>query len=676
MNITNLTNIDIKFSYNNIKRDTSMKRLFSLIVFSINFIAIWAHDFEVDGIYYNITSSSKKTVEVTYKGSSFATFSDEYIGDITIPSTISFGGQDFSVTSIGKEAFRFCIEVTSVTISNGLTEIGESAFCDCIKLSSINIPNSVTDIKREAFKGSGIISIEISSGVKGINTGVFMNCQRLTSVILPNGLTRIDSYAFNKCSSLLSISIPITVRKIDMCAFSSCVKLTNIIIPKGVEVIPLQCFDGCVSLVNVIIPEGVTQIRNRAFADCCSLTSINLPNGITHIGDEVFNGTNLVSIIIPEGVASLGHGAFYNCYNLREITFPKTFRYLDITDDFSGCKFEIIKVTEGNPWYDSRDNCNAVIETSSNTLVLGSSSTIIPNSVTNIGKYAFQGCKLTSITIPKSVVNIGVDAFWGCPLNTIYSYIPAERLYRIGSNTFYGSYDDAQLYVPYGSKSTYQSTRYWNLFEEIIEMEQEPSFSLSIGTTGYASLYLDETVEIPEGIEVYIANKINGDRVLLKEVTRFIPANTGVIVKAQAGNYVFNYTDVIVPAIQDNLFKGTTTDTYITLSKNMSAYVLSDIGGDVGMYRVKLTDGKFLNNANKVYLELPEIGVNDDELDSSDPGAQLSNGFRFVFPGTTDIRDVETHNLQTDIYYDLQGRKVVHPTRGMYILNGKKVFIK
>ncbi|MBR3530564.1 MAG: leucine-rich repeat domain-containing protein [Bacteroidaceae bacterium] len=166
---------------------------------------IHAHDFEAvneDGvtIYYKIISTTDKTCEVTYKGSSYYEDNDEYSGAVTIPETATYSSISFKVTSIGISAFCFCYNLTSVTIPNSVTSIGNSAFFSCSGLTFVSIPNSVTTIGGQAFQNcSGLTSVTIPNSVTSIVDYTFYNCSGLTSVTIPNSVTSIGNYAFENC---------------------------------------------------------------------------------------------------------------------------------------------------------------------------------------------------------------------------------------------------------------------------------------------------------------------------------------------------------------------------------------------------------------------------------------------------------------------------------------------
>ena len=110
-----------------------------------------AHDFEVDGIYYNITSSTDLTVAVTFRGSKYDSYSNEYSGEIVVPHDVIYNGNTYRVMGINGYAFYYCRNLVSITISEGVTSIGAYAFYGCSSLTTINIPESVTSIGNYAF---------------------------------------------------------------------------------------------------------------------------------------------------------------------------------------------------------------------------------------------------------------------------------------------------------------------------------------------------------------------------------------------------------------------------------------------------------------------------------------------------------------------------------------------
>ncbi len=184
-----------------------MKRLFLLFFSALLCTAVSAHDFVVDGIYYNITSSSDLTVSVTYRGS-YSDSYNEYSGSVVIPEKVTYNSKEYSVTSIGEDAFSFCSGLTSVTIPNSVTSIGRFAFYYCSGLTSVTIPNSVTSIGSSAFEGcSGMTSVTIPNSVTSIGGSAFYGCSGLTSVTIGNSVTSIGSTVFEGCSGLKSMRI-------------------------------------------------------------------------------------------------------------------------------------------------------------------------------------------------------------------------------------------------------------------------------------------------------------------------------------------------------------------------------------------------------------------------------------------------------------------------------------
>ena len=329
-------------------------------------------------------------------------------------------------------------EITDLVIPDGETIIGNSSFSGCSGLTSVTIPNSVTSIGGSAFRGcKGLTSITIPNSVTSIGGSAFYGCSGLTSVTIPNSVTSIGEYAFGGCSELTTVTINADIlyahvvevyyqnptyieHRVETNAktyFGSQVK--NYII--NVPIIGKYAFYDCSGLTSITIGKNVTSIGGSAFGRCSGLTSVTIDSNDLLSGSKTLSthfGEQVLSYIIGNSVTSIGgsgSAAFYGCPSLTSVTIGSGVTNIS-GNPFAGCRGNItIHVDEDNPKYDSRDNCNAIIEKETNTLVAGCMNTHIPNSVTSIGNNAFYNCfTLTSVTIPNSVTSIGDYAFSSC----------------------------------------------------------------------------------------------------------------------------------------------------------------------------------------------------------------------------------------------------------------------
>lgn len=251
----------------------NFKKLFFLFFSFFSVLTANAYDCEINGIFYNL-NITKKTAHVTYK---IQYEPAPYTGKVSIPQSIAYEGSVFAVTSIGKEAFKDCTSLTSITLPNSVTFIEADAFLSCLSLTSITIPNSVTSIGTHAFS----------------------NCSSLTSITIPNSVTSIGQGAFSNCSSLISITIPNSVTSLGSYAFLDCSSLTSITLSNSLPHIGVGTFSGCKALKSLKLPKSVTSIGEAAITECSSLKSITIENHITNWGPWIIkNSPNLKQIEI------------------------------------------------------------------------------------------------------------------------------------------------------------------------------------------------------------------------------------------------------------------------------------------------------------------------------------------------------------------------------------------
>ena len=354
-----------------------------------------------DGVeinYYYI-EGDESALEVVYLTKNF------YSGKVVIPDKVRYGGKTYTVKRIGKQAFRGSIALTSVVIPGSVQAIGEDAFNGCSGITSLVIPGSVQTIGKDAFYG----------------------CNGLTSLTLNEGLITIGERAFGSLKGLTSLTIPGTVQTIGEDAFYDCGGLTSLVIPPSVQTIGRMAFYGCNGLTSLTLNEGLITIGEQAFDGLKGLTSLTIPGTVQTIGRLAFSDcTGLTSLYISSGVTTIGERAFERCNALTSI-----------------------KVDENNSVYDSRNNCNALIHTATNTLILGCNTTFIPDGVTAIGEDAFLSYNdLKSLAIPNSVESIGRNAFYDCFNLDITSL--SANLKTIGAQAFWDCESITSITIPAG----------------------------------------------------------------------------------------------------------------------------------------------------------------------------------------------------------------------------------
>ena len=333
-------------------------------------------------------------------------------------------------------------------------------------------------------------------------------------------VTSISDYAFYCCFGLTSITIPNSVVSIGQHAIANCFGLTSVTIGNSVISIGESAFVFCSSLTSLIIPNSVTSIGDAAFLGCSSLTSMTIPNSVTSIGQQTFDGcSSLTSLTIGNNVTSIGVSAFAFCSGLTSVTIPNSVTYIG-NNPFRGCSgLTSIVVASGNSVFDSRNDCNAIIETNTNTLIAGCQNTVIPNNVTSIDDAAFFGCSgLISVNIPNSVTSIGNSAFQEC--SGLTSLTIPNSVTSIADCAFYGCSDLTSVTIPknvvsIGSMVFFETGWYNNQSDGITYLDDwllgykgtKPNGVLAIknGTRGIAGSALQYCTDL---VSVIIPNSV------------------------------------------------------------------------------------------------------------------------------------------------------------------------
>ena len=445
-------------------------------------------------------------------------------GSVVIPSTVTYIGTTYSVTSIGDDAFWGCSRLTSVTIPNSVTSIGRSAFSGCSGLTSVTIPNSVTSIGENAFygcsglttlnfnaincqdfssdysdnpfNGTSLTTVNIGDSVQRIPAYFVRDCSSLTSVTIPNSVTSIGNSAFYGCSGLTTLNFnAIDCQDFEgyysynghyYCPFSG-TSLTTVNIGDSVRRIPATFVRDCSSLTSVTIPNSVTSIGNSAFYGCSGLTTLNF-NAIncqdfsSDYSDNPFNGTSLTTVNIGDSVQRIPAYFVRDCSGLTSVTIPNSVTSIG-RSAFSGCS-SLTSVTIPNS-----------VTSIGNSAFYGCSgltSITLPNSLTSISNAAFSGCGgLTSVTIPNSVTSIGDRAFYECiNLSSLISLATVPP--TIGNEAF--PYPNiCTVTVPCGSLAAYTaSTCYWSVyFPQRITESSSFELSVSANEEAYGSVEVE-----------------------------------------------------------------------------------------------------------------------------------------------------------------------------------------
>ncbi|WP_308276807.1 leucine-rich repeat domain-containing protein [Prevotella sp.] len=550
--------------------------------------------------------------------------------DICIPNT---------VTSIGSYAFYNTAISGYLAIPNSVTEIGEGAFENCMNLnSSLSLPSNLKRIENRTFNACGFSGgLTIPNSVTEIGEKAFYNCTGFNGTLtLSNKLETIGESAFNGCTGFTgSLKLPSSLTDIGYGAFMNCKYFTSLELSNALSVIPEYAFKGCEGLSgSLVIPNSVTEIGNQAFSGCTGFNgTLTLSNKLETIGVSAFFGCTgfTGSLTLPSSVTTIGQSAFYSCRSFTKLELPNTLSVIP-TQAFTHCRSL-------------------------------SGELVIPASVTEIGRLAFYDCQNLNavtgqVTLPKSLKKIGDNVFLDTDnINTVnFLSLPEGISRNLG-------YKKKAVCL---SDDSYISDLASGTVDEISYTRQMSN------NWGTLVLPYPLTLTGEESYRLYAISAVSENELVLKQLNGEVAAGTPCVVKRNG------------------------SEAELTFDANIAKLNMERVAQDVGGMKFRGT--YWTEDVNSGYVISKNSFWNVEELKGSTSvnGVKV-NPFRAWLDGTsakaparlsmridgstTGIDAIDALNDAEAEYYDLSGKRLDEPQKGVNIVRmksgkTKKIIIK
>lgn len=601
------------------------------------------------------------------------------------------------LTSIPNNCFDYCQWLTSMTIPSSVIKLGDNIFNQCQRLTSLTLTNpnitwgSVNILSgapsNDTWAGCYITNLTLPNDLVALPPMAFKNLD-LVTVNWPASLPTIPDFCFQHCSKLASFTIPSTVTSIGKYAFSECNALTSITIPASVTQIPDNCFNLSETLASVAFEGDITKIGTSAFSGCKALNNITLPASVSEIDGSAFmNCTSLTQIDIPEGVKKLDASTFSGCSSLQRVGLPMTLNQMSANVFLDCAMLESIDIPEG---------------------------------VTEIPEKAFKGCtSLEHVELPSTVCRAEKQAFMDC------THLRYLSLPMINSGAGYADVvkgcemlDTIEIYAHTEVTGTNAPTNFVQPFIPMVEDGHQLSCLIIHGRANTAQDVTQMTVNF-EGVNRDPAEYMFIDHIVCLDdgnpqvpmhfstpLSNFYP--TELTIKCPVTDPATLYDGCDMLQVLELGGNGTAEHADVAAASYAGMTELRELHLLPGLNTSPLITGQWGQAFETIRVHYTEPPVITDDTFSAETYAngtlivpmdfdkpvnhpdnlaiieayKQAPGWRNFFTAdrngiTVGIDDIVSSTAQEGApeYYDLQGRRVVHPVHGLYICRGRKVLL-